>query len=71
MYAPHPKLPSSKLATTSAVPRGRSRLIRIIARREQQNSEHKQNSKDRVDLKFRVVQRKRELTAKPVKLRNQ
>jgi len=67
MCAPHPKLPSSKLATTSAVPRDRSGLIGIIARREQQNSEQKQNGKDRVDLKFRVVQRKRKLTAKPVK----
>jgi hypothetical protein len=67
MCAPHPKLPSNKLATTTAVPRDRSGLIGVIARREQQNSEHKQNSKDRVDLRFRVVQRKRELTANPVK----
>jgi hypothetical protein len=69
--APHLWLPSNKLATTSAVPRDRSDLVGIISWREQQNSEHKQKSKDRVDLKFRVVQRKRDLTAEPVKLRKQ
>ncbi len=67
MCAPHLKLPSNKLTTTSAVPRGRSRLIGIVPWREQQNSQHDQERENGVDLKFRVVQRKGELTAKPVK----
>jgi hypothetical protein len=46
-------------------------LIGIVPWRKQQNSEHKQKREDRVDLKFRIVQRKRELTAKLVKLRKQ
>jgi hypothetical protein len=60
-------LPSNKLATTSAVPW--SGLVGIVPWRKQQNSEHEQESEDRVDLKFPIVQRKRELTAKSVKLR--
>jgi hypothetical protein len=67
MCAPHLKLPSNKLATTSTVPSW-SGLVGIVPWRKQQNSEHKQESEDRVDLKFPIVQRKRELTAKPVKL---
>jgi hypothetical protein len=70
MCAPHLKLPSNKLATTSAVPWG-SGLVGIVPWRKQQNSEHKQEREGRVDLKFRIVQRKRELTAKLVKLRKQ
>jgi hypothetical protein len=65
-------LPSNKLATTSAVPEAISQavsgLVGIVPGREQQNSEHKQKSKDHVDLKFHVVQRNRELTTEPVKL---
>ena len=71
MCAPHLKLPSNKLATTSAVPRNQSGLVGIVSWREQQNSQHKQQSEGHVDLKFRVVQRKRELTAKSVKLPQQ
>ena len=69
MCAPHLKLLSSKLATTSAVPRRPSRLIRIVPRRVQQNSEYKQQCENRVDGKFRVVQCKSELTANVVELR--
>ncbi len=71
MCAPHLKLPSNKLTTTSAVPLGRSSLVRIVPRREQQNSQHDHEREDGVDLKFRVVQRKRELTANAIKLRNE
>jgi hypothetical protein len=69
MCAPHLKLPSNKLATTRAVPW--SGLVGIVPWRKQQNSEHEQDREDRVDLKFPIVQRKRELTAKSVKLRKQ
>jgi hypothetical protein len=64
-------LPSGKLATTGAVPDAPSGLVGIVPRREQQNAHHEEQRKHRIDLKFRVVQRKRELTAKPVKLRKQ
>jgi hypothetical protein len=70
MCAPHRKLPSSKLATIRAVPASLG-LVWVVPWREQQNSQDKQESEDRVDLKFRVVQRKRELTAKAVQLRKQ
>ena len=70
MCAPHLKLPSNKLATASAVPWA-SGLVGIVPGRKLQNSEHKQEREDRVDLKFRIVQSKRELTAKSVKLRKQ
>jgi hypothetical protein len=67
--APHLNLPSSKLATTGTVPGRRSGLIRIVPRWEQQNPQHEEQRKDSVNLKFRVVQRKRKLTANAIELR--
>jgi hypothetical protein len=45
-----------------------SGLTGVVPRREQYDSKQKQKRQRRVDLKFRVVQRKRELTANAIEL---